>query len=99
MLQRNELWVGLLIGVLLPLSLFGILYGAFWLLESKGAASGAGLSVNFRMRTLFIVAMAANLWPMRIYRQRRWEDSMRGIVLATGMLALAWLFYYGPGLF
>lgn len=99
MLNRNEIWVGLLYGVLLPTISFILLYQIFSLLELKGAASGAGFSPNFRERTLAIVAIALNLIPLNIFRRRRWELSMRGVVIATGLLALAWLFRYGLALF
>jgi hypothetical protein len=99
MLRRNELWVGLLVGILLPIAIFAILYSIFGLLETKGAASGNGLSTNFRERTLAIVALAINLWPMRIYKHKRWEAAMRGVVVATGLLAIVWLVRFGPGLF
>jgi hypothetical protein len=99
MLQRNELWVGLFIGILLPLAGFTILYQLFGLLEARGAASGAGFSPNFRERTLAIVAIAFNILPMNVYQKRRWDKAMRGIVMATAALALFWLFRFGLKMF
>jgi hypothetical protein len=99
MLNRNEIWAGLLIGLLLPVVVFLVLYQLFALLELQGAASGAGLSSNFRERTLAIVAIAVNLWPMNIYRRRRWELAIRGVVVATSVLALFWLVRYGLKMF
>lgn len=99
MLNRNEIWVGLVFGVLLPLLGFTILYQLFSLLEIKGAASGAGFSQNFRERTLAIVAIALNLIPLNIFRRRRWDLSMRGVVIATAVLAFVWLFRFGVHLF
>jgi hypothetical protein len=86
MFQRNELWIGLFVGILLPAVCFTMLYQIFLLLEARGAASGDGLAINFRERTLALIAIVTNLWPMRIYRKRRWE-------------ALVWIWRYGPGLF
>lgn len=99
MLNRNELRAGLVVGILLPMLSFLLLYQVFGLLELKGAASSAGFSENFRERTLAIVAIALNLIPLNIFRRRRWELSMRGVVIATGLLAFAWLFKYGLQLF
>ena len=87
MFYRNEIWVGLLFGLLLPLCSFVILFEIFNLLESKGAASGTGFSDNFRERTLAIVAIALNILPMNLYKKRRWDLSMRGVVIATALLA------------
>ena len=99
MLNRNELWVGLLVGILLPLVSFTILYNLFSLLEQKGAASGTGFSQNFRERTLALVAIAANLIPMNVYRKRRWDNPIRGVVIATALLAIVWTVRYGIKLF
>lgn len=99
MFQRDEIWVGLLYGLLLPLAGFFLLYNIFSLLEIKGAASGVGFSENFRERTLAIVAIALNLFTLSRFRKRRWEQAMRGVVIATSVLAVAWLFLYGLKLF
>lgn len=99
MFQRNDLLPGLLVGILLPLAGFAMLYELLNLLERWGAASGSGFSPNFRERTLAIVAIALNLLPLNIYRNRRWETAMRGVVIATGVLALAWLARFGVQLF
>jgi hypothetical protein len=99
MLHKNALWVGLLLGLLLPILTYTILLQIFSLLEIKGAASGAGFSENFRERTLGIVALATNLFLLSTYRRRRWELTMRGVVIATTLLAFAWLYVYGLKLF
>jgi hypothetical protein len=95
MLNRNNIISGLLIGVLLPLVGFAILYQIFALLELKGAASGVGLSQNFRERTLAILAIALNLIPLNIFQKRRWDLSIRGVVIATGIWTLAWVIFFG----
>lgn len=99
MFRRNKLEIGFLLGLLLPLACFVIMYQLFSLLEIKGAASTSGLSANFRERTLAIVAIALNLWPMQVYRRQRMDHAIRGLVFATGLLALVWLFRYGIQLF
>ena len=95
MFNRNEIWAGLIFGVLLPFFGFLILYNLFGFLEMQGAASGEGFSANFRERTLAIVAIALNLIPLNIYRRRRWDLAMRGVVIATAVLAGIWLFRFG----
>jgi hypothetical protein len=82
MLHKNALWVGLLLGLLLPILTYTILLQIFSLLEIKGAASGA-----------------TNLFLLSTYRRRRWELTMRGVVIATTLLAFAWLYVYGLKLF
>ena len=99
MLNRNELWVGLLLGILFPSLAFILLYQIFNLLEIGGAASSTGFSPNFRERTLAIVAIAANLALLNLYRNRRWDLAMRGVVIATSILAFVWVLRYGVKLF
>lgn len=95
MFNRNEVWAGLLFSLLLPAVGFLLLYNLFGLLEMGGAASSQGFSASFRERTLSVVAIALNLIPLNIYRRRRWDLAMRGVVVATALLAFAWLFWFG----
>ncbi len=97
--KRNTLLTGLLPGILLPIVIYAMLYAIFGLLEKGGAASGEGFSDSFRERTLAIVALAINVLLINMFKKRRWETAMRGVVVATGLLALAWLFRFGPGMF
>lgn len=99
MLQRNQLSTGLIIGLLLPIVVFAILYQVFSLLERGGAASSIGLSENFRERTLAIVAIAINLLPVNLYQKRRWNEALRGVVIATAVLAVIWVVRYGAKMF
>lgn len=98
MLQRNIIFTGLLVGIAMPLAIFAILYNLLHLLEIKGAASGEGFATNFRERTVAIAAIAFNVFPMRIYQRKKWDYAMRGIVVATGILAIAWLIMFGKSL-
>ncbi len=99
MLQRNELWVGLLLGILMPVLGMMLFNAIFNLLELKGAASSSGFTESFRERTSAIIAIALNLVLLNIYRNRRWENAMRGVVVATSVLAVFWLYQYGLKLF
>lgn len=98
MQQRNKFWSGLIYGLVLPIAGYFLLNSAFSLLEIKGVASGTGLSENFRERTLAIVAIALNLFVLSRFRRLRWENAMRGTVIATVLLATAWLARYGMSL-
>ena len=94
MLNRNTVWAGLIIGLLLPVLGFIFLYQIFNFLEIKDAASSSGFSPLFRERTLSILAIALNLLPLNLFRTRRREDAMRGVVIASVILVAAWIFYF-----
>jgi hypothetical protein len=98
-LQRNRIAFGLVYGLLVPALAFAILFGLYSLLDQQGMASSEGLASNFRIRTLALAALAVNLWLIRLFRKRRWEEAMRGVVIATGLFALVWVIYFMPGMF
>lgn len=99
MQKQNKIWVGLLTGILFPALAFILLYQIFSILEKLGAVSNKGFSPNFRERTLAILSLAVNMILINMYRRRRWELAMRGIVIATTLLAFVWVFVYGLKLF
>lgn len=95
MFKKNSLVNGLVLGILLPAVVFFMLFNFFNLLGKLGSGEGIGLSESFRERTSAILAIAVNLVPMNAFRARRFNESIRGVVIATGILALAWVVYYG----
>lgn len=95
MLDRNSIIIGLLIGFLLPFVGYAILLTTFEGLESMGWVSAEGFSSNFRERTMAIVAIALNIYPLNTFLKRRFTNSMRGIVIATTVYVITWLVMYG----
>ena len=95
MFNKNTLLSGIVLGILLPIVGFVLLNTLFQLLDKIGSGSGIGLSENFQERTAGILAIAINLLPMNLFKKRRWELAMRGVVIATGLLALIWVVYFG----
>jgi hypothetical protein len=78
---KDNIVSGILAGILFPIITFVLLTQIYKLLDAFGATNAAGL--------------ASNLLPMRIFQSRYWQDATRGIVIATGILAIAWVAYYG----
>ena len=99
MLNQNKIWTGLLIGLILPALGAVLIFNIFKILAMIGGASGEGFSPNFRERTSLVIALALNLLPMNMFRRRRWELAMRGVVIATTILAFAWVGHYSLKLF
>jgi hypothetical protein len=95
MFQRNSLPLGLAIGILLPLAGFGILYLLYQGLDMLGVVSSEGLSHNFRLRTIGIVAIALNALPMNRAFKKRLTQTMRGITIATFVFVVIWLVFFG----
>lgn len=95
MLRRNKIWVGLLVGIILPVIGFGIFYGIFQFLDRADAVSDVGLGEAFRLRTIGIVAIGLNAIALNTYYKRRATQPMRGLVIATCIYVVVWLIYFG----
>lgn len=95
MLKRDNLFIGLGLGILIPLIAFLLLYFLFGQLETAGMASGKGFSPSFRQRTLAIVAICINIIPFNFFQKRRFTQSMRGLSIATVIYAMVWVVYFG----
>lgn len=94
MFWRNEIWIGLVTGFILPLLGFGILYGIFAFLDRANAVSQIGLSEDFRLRTIGIVAIALNAIALNKFQKNRASQSMRGVVLITFGYVVVWLYFF-----
>lgn len=94
MFKRNEIWIGIALGLIFPIVGFGILYSIFEFLDRADAVSNIGLSKNFRLRTLGIVAIALNAIALNSFQKRRATQSMRGIVLITFVWVVVWLYFF-----
>ena len=80
--RKNNLNIGIGLGLCVPLAVFGVLYGIVQ----------AGLPL--KMRTISLIAICANMLLMRPFRLNRSGDSVRGVVFATVGLAALWIFNF-----
>jgi amino acid permease len=94
-LDRNQIWVGIVVGLLVPF----VSYAVLLMLSEKldewlPQYTGDGESV-IAPRTLYLLAICANLLPFHLFDRRRWGKGMRGIIMATIVLGVAWMVYFG----
>lgn len=95
--QKNNLQLGIGIGLLLPFALFYLLQGLYSLLGDQTINS---IGIDFRQRTIALLAIAIDVIPMRYYQKNRyWIDTMRGVTIAMAVLAVIWLIYFLPTMF
>ncbi len=97
-MNRNVLWFGLVVGLVMPFVGYALLLMMYDGLESAGLLSGQGFSENFRQRTLGIIAICLNLIALNFFQKRRLTHSMRGVVIATFIYAMVWFIYFGAKL-
>lgn len=89
--DRNNIWLGLTIGLLTPIAGFGLIYLIFELLTSLNILDTASES---RMRTIQIMAVCTNIFWIRKFNQPFTINTLRGIVMATMLCCAIWFAFY-----
>lgn len=91
--NRNEVWIGLVVGLLLPF------VGYALLLSVNDYFINNGMSSGFRPRSLALIAVCLNILPMNVFMSRGQGQSMRGILIMTIFYAVTWFLYFRDSLF
>ena len=53
------------------------------------------LSLPFRHSTDAVMALCVNAILVRWYRKKKYDETIRGFVIATAIYSIAWLFVFG----
>lgn len=93
--SKNSILFGIAVGLILPFVGYAILLTIFEQMEASGLINPNGLSPTFRQRTLSIIALCLNIIPINIFKNRWWNEAMRGVVFPTGLYVIAWIVYFG----
>lgn len=95
-LKKDSVWVGLAIGILLPVVVYAILRLLYQLLDSIGVLSDVGFAEDFRTRTLALVAICSNLILMQTFRRKHYQnETIRGMLIASMILVAIWFWQFG----
>ena len=92
--KYNNIFIGIGLGLIVPVMAYGILLTLYDLLDSYGLLDGTGFSENFRVRTLALVSICANIAVIQYFTKRYASQSMRGVLLSTFILAVIWIVYF-----
>jgi ABC-type nickel/cobalt efflux system permease component RcnA len=84
MFQKNNLQIGIGLGLCLPMLVLG-------LLSLLNLAFGGVL----RPRTLALIAISANMLLVQPFRKRYFYQSMQGVIYATIGLGILWFVWHG----
>ena len=83
-LRRDNMWMGVLLGIFVPLVLWGILYGILYLIEQK-----TGKIASVTTQKTLLLSILPNLFILRHYLLKlKYDLTGRGIVLATFLYAI-----------
>ena len=86
MFNRNSLLFGVLLGIGMPLLLFGLLYAALAVYNST-----AGSPLEFDHTFLQLVSPIINLFLIRYYFvNKKFDDTGRGLLLVTFIYVIAY---------
>jgi len=100
MKKWNNILIGLLIGVCVPIVGYAIFMMIFEAMESAGVmdevTSGSAAK---RGRTLALLGICSNIIPFEIFRKKRLDNTMRGLVIPTVIYIGIWIFTYKHILF
>jgi hypothetical protein len=88
---KDKFYVGLIIGILLPLATFGILF--LFNIAFKGSE---GINFSFKTSTVALLAICINLIPTIYANRLRYENFIRGIMFPTVLGSFVWFFYFDP---
>ena len=98
LLDRDSFLLGLGLGFVFPIVIYGILLTIYDALELRLLASDVGFSPDFRFRTLSLIAICSNLLLFHLYRRWGRDATMRGMVLPTMGFVVYWFWNYGRNL-
>jgi hypothetical protein len=93
--DHDALWLGIVIGIVFPVIMYGVLLSLFDSLELYVLPPEASFSRGFRFRTLPLLAICANLIPFHLYRKWGRDKTMRGLIFPTLGYVLYWFVEYG----
>jgi hypothetical protein len=93
--KRDSVWTGLVIGIVLPVAVYGVLFLLYSFLDAAGVFSDVGFAEDFRTRTLGLISICSNLILMQTIRRSYRNETIRGILIASMILVIIWFFKFG----
>jgi amino acid permease len=95
MFRNDNIWLGIIVGLIIPFVGYAIIQTLFEGLASLSEATGGRLSDNFRERTLGVLAICLNIIPLQIFQRRKHYQSIRGLIFPTVAYAILWVVLFG----
>lgn len=99
MLNKNNIWIGIVCGLIVPFVAYAIILLAYDFADDQGWFIQNPSTEVFRARTIGILAISSNIITINLFKRRRHDNSMRGVVIATALFILAWLVLFGKSFF
>jgi hypothetical protein len=97
--DKDNVFISLLIGLALPIIAYATLLVGMETYDTYGGMTQIKLVEAIKPRTLQIVSLCINVFMMRWYQRKRYDNSMRGIFIAIGIYAVIWIVKNGSEIF
>lgn len=95
-LKKDSVWIGLGLGIAIPVAVYGVLLLLYEFLDTMGVFSDIGFAEDFRSRTLALVSICSNLLLMQTYRKtHHHHETIRGMLIASMILVGIWFWKFG----
>ncbi len=89
-LRTDTIWMGILLGTLLPCIVFGIFY-----LVGIGLDASSGKQQVLQPKTIALISIFTNLFTLRFYLMKlKFDRTGRGILLMTFIMTLLYFGLY-----
>lgn len=99
MLDKDALLIGLVIGLCVPFVGYATIQMLFEQIADLEFLNPETRSIRFRERTIAILAVCMNLIPFQLFKKRRFEKTMQGILIATFIYVFIWIYYFANLMF
>jgi hypothetical protein len=94
-IKRDSVWFGIGVGLLVPAAVYALLITIYTVLDSMGIFSDIGFAEDFRIRTIALISICANLVMMQRFRNSYRHETIRGVLIASMILVVIWFFIFG----
>ena len=82
--NKDSIFIGLALGAVVPILGFVAVETLFNTLASMGWIDEGGTGIySSRTRTIGLLAICFNLIPFNIAKNKRWDNTMRGMIFPT----------------
>ena len=95
MLNQNKVIIGLICGLVVPFIAYAIILTVYDFGDVRGWFDSSSVTETFRSRTQGLLAIASNLITINIFRRKKHDESMRGVVIGTSVYILIWIIVFG----
>lgn len=93
-LLQNKLRLGLILGAVIPFVGYALFLMINDSIYQSGNLGAGGENPIFDKNSLFLFAICLNLIPFTLYQRRRFNKSLRGVLGATLIYAMIWLYWF-----